>query len=942
MEIPEIKKRLLIETVLKRYQLFPDHNNRLRCPFHDDKTPSMQVYPETGTWTCFSSNCSAGSGDQIDFIMKYEKITKHQAIMKAKELLGIIQDPSKSPETLSRIAVLTKIFSSFRNGMLRSQSGRQYAESRGLDPDLLEVGYNSGQYHHNDKVSDHLLKSFVKYGLLKPGVKGGHQVFGKNCICFALRNQSKQVTGLYFRSIFETNGNQDRGRHFYLKDRQGLYPFYPNPDTPRLILTEAIVDAATLLQIETIGKEYGILSLYGTNGLTEEHKIAIQKWAEGSASAKATADKELILFFDGDQAGREALRKHADTLHKLKPGVRISYVETPAGHDVNSLACGMPSNPEGIIPQAEYTNQGKEVLTDLLGSRKPFSFSIEKSSTVQGTPSGENKKEPVKDKPSPVGKLEPVESGDPVKQTAFTGREAGAKPFHRLDTTNPYNLRYRGMEARYSVRGGLRNDMDSLRVSLVIETVKSTAHYQKYRNKADLYENKQVEKIAREASDKLDLRADLVELDLNKLTDLLEQYRDLLFEKGKDQARHPPIKSDPAMMARCREFLSDPDLTQRLNRMISRSGVVGEETNRLFLFIIATSYKMPDTLHALIQGSTGSGKTHLLARISSLIPREDVKRFTRVTDSSFYNYGAYDLQNKLICLEDLDGMKEEAQLAFRELQSREMLSTSTTGQDEKGNLRAYEKVVYGPIASLACTTRGEVYEDNMSRCFVIAVDETREQTRRVIRYQNRKASGQIDARQEQETAHFLQNCIRLLQPCPVINPYADKVHLPEEAHKIRRLNELYQSFVKQVTLVHQYRRKKDSQGRLITQKEDLQTAAEIMFESILLKIDELDGSLRQFYERLKEYVKAMGGEYYDTFAFSQREIRQVLNLSKSQVQRYIYDLLSLEYISISGGHINRGYRYKIIYWDDITRIRSRLKRHLEGQLSQLELIRADS
>ncbi len=47
---------------------------------------------------------------------------------------------------------------------------------------------------------------------------------------------------------------------------------------------------------------------------------------------------------------------------------------------------------------------------------------------------------------------------------------------------------------------------------------------------------------------------------------------------------------------------------------------MGEQTNRLFLFIIATSYKMPDTLHALIQGSMGSGKTHLLERISRLIP----------------------------------------------------------------------------------------------------------------------------------------------------------------------------------------------------------------------------------------------------------------------------------------------------------------------------------
>jgi energy-coupling factor transporter ATP-binding protein EcfA2 len=349
---------------------------------------------------------------------------------------------------------------------------------------------------------------------------------------------------------------------------------------------------------------------------------------------------------------------------------------------------------------------------------------------------------------------------------------------------------------------------------------------------------------------------------------------------------------------------------------------------------------MPDTLHALIQGSTGSGKTHLLDRVSRLMPPEDVKRFTRVTDSSFYNYGAYDLQNKLICLEDLDGMKEEAQLAFRELQSREMLSTSTTGQDEKGNLRSYEKVVYGPIASLSCTTHGDIYEDNMSRCFVIAVDETMEQTGRVISYQNRRASGAIDPGREQERVLMLQNCIRLLKPYPVINPYADKVHLPQEAHKIRRLNELYQSFVRQVTLVHQYRRDKDSRGRLICRKEDLLVAADIMFESILLKIDELDGGLRQFYERLKDYVKAMGGDHHDTYCFGQREVRMALNVSKSQLQRYIYDLRGLEYIVLSDGHINRGYRYRIIYWDDITRIRARLKRHLEGQLAQLELITA--
>ena len=132
----------------------------------------------------------------------------------AKGMPGVKPVPSKVPEELSRIAVLTKIFNSFQNGMLRSQAGRQYAKSRGLNVDKQEIGYNSGQYHHNGKVSDHLLKSFIKYGLLRPIGKGVHQVFGKNCICFALRNQSRQVTGLYFRSIFETNGNQDTASIF--------------------------------------------------------------------------------------------------------------------------------------------------------------------------------------------------------------------------------------------------------------------------------------------------------------------------------------------------------------------------------------------------------------------------------------------------------------------------------------------------------------------------------------------------------------------------------------------------------------------------------------------------------------------------------------------------------------------------------------------------------
>lgn len=81
MTIPEIKKALSIQSVLDHYNLCPDRNDRLLCPWHDDKRPSLHIYPKTNTWTCFSTKCHAGSGDVIDFIMKHENVTKHQSLL---------------------------------------------------------------------------------------------------------------------------------------------------------------------------------------------------------------------------------------------------------------------------------------------------------------------------------------------------------------------------------------------------------------------------------------------------------------------------------------------------------------------------------------------------------------------------------------------------------------------------------------------------------------------------------------------------------------------------------------------------------------------------------------------------------------------------------------------------------------------------------------------
>ena len=80
MEIHEIKQRLSIATVLQHYSLTVDRNRQIHCPFHQDDTPSCRIYPETNSFHCFG--CGA-TGDQIEFIERYERISKHEAIVRA-------------------------------------------------------------------------------------------------------------------------------------------------------------------------------------------------------------------------------------------------------------------------------------------------------------------------------------------------------------------------------------------------------------------------------------------------------------------------------------------------------------------------------------------------------------------------------------------------------------------------------------------------------------------------------------------------------------------------------------------------------------------------------------------------------------------------------------------------------------------------------------------
>jgi predicted GTPase len=489
----------------------------------------------------------------------------------------------------------------------------------------------------------------------------------------------------------------------------------------------------------------------------------------------------------------------------------------------------------------------------------------------------------------------------------------------------------------YAVLGQVPQDLSSMRITLMVEELSNN---RKERTKIDLYERESVRIFASQLADAYNQNSEQIETDLLLLTDLLEKFREqqMQMEKQayKNQRFYQPIS--PQQQKECIAFLSEGNVMEKIDKLIEQTGVVGEESVRKLLFVIASTYKMNTPLHSLVQGSSGSGKSHLINSIGQCFPPEDVISMTRVTSKSFYHYNKDELVDKLLLIQDFDGLDEEAQYAFRELQSAGNINSSTTYKDKAGNLISAVKTVRSHFASLLATTKAEVYYDNMSRSVILGVDESDAQTMKIIDYQNKRLSGIIDSKEEQQAKVFLQNCMRCIKPLEVVNKYADKIRLPLEAKMLRRLNSHYQSFVKQITILNQYQRRKDEQGRLIAEPEDLKIACDILFDAIMLKVDDLDSSLRQFFDRMKVYVKGLLKQEPDSkkeLVFTQREVRLALNVSKSQCFRYMEDLELLEYVQKTGGYANRGFKYKIVFWDDMEKMKSKIKNELNNQLEQL-------
>jgi len=192
------------------------------------------------------------------------------------------------------------------------------------------------------------------------------------------------------------------------------------------------------------------------------------------------------------------------------------------------------------------------------------------------------------------------------------------------------------------------------------------------------------------------------------------------------------MKKKQTLLKVAMELIKDPKFLFNIGQQIGVAGVIGENRNRLVLFLACLTSAQEKPVSILVKGPTGSGKNNLVKAGLSVVPKEVL-----ITRSSFSDkalaHGDTKLTQKIVYIAEHRAGKH-AEFFRRLLQSEGELHHEATVV--AGAMRGTEVASrVGAPVFLSTTTDDKVYPDDETRFLSLRADESSEQTREVVRAQ---------------------------------------------------------------------------------------------------------------------------------------------------------------------------------------------------------------
>ena len=321
--IDELTARNPIEDVVGQYVSLKRSGSNLfgLCPFHGEKTASFSVNPDKGIYYCFG--CHKGGG-VINFQMEIEGLSYPDAVRTLAKRAGMEAPEDEQYQSRyrqqERLWALSKEAARFFNAQLYTDAGREgleYAQKRGMpQPILTKFGIGFAPNSWDALVNAMRAKGYTDEelkatGLVSVSAKNG-RIYDRfrNRLMFPIIDVRGNVIGFGGRVMDDSTPKYlNSPETLIFNKRRNLFALNlaKKSKLGYLILVEGYMDAIALHQY---GFDCAVASL-GTS-LTEEHAAQLTRYTE-----------EVVLIYDGDQAGQNATQRAIPMLEKAGLKVKV-------------------------------------------------------------------------------------------------------------------------------------------------------------------------------------------------------------------------------------------------------------------------------------------------------------------------------------------------------------------------------------------------------------------------------------------------------------------------------------------------------------------------------------------------------------------------------------------------------------------------------------------
>jgi len=356
-------------------------------------------------------------------------------------------------------------------------------------------------------------------------------------------------------------------------------------------------------------------------------------------------------------------------------------------------------------------------------------------------------------------------------------------------------------------------------------------------------------------------------------------------------------------------ILNDPRPLERLKPYLDEL-IAGEDQNKLLLFVLLLSGKLPDPRKKemiLFKSESGAGKSTLANALTKAFRTKKVGRFTEhaldYTDLNGY---------QILYIQEIGHMDEEihglSTIKFLSADDQGYTVEMTVGSPAEGFTTVEKRIP--PMTVVSSTTRVRIDPQYERRNWIISLDETPEQTRRIMKLKARRrleeneiALGLRDELSSERAQRILEKLVERIEPCRVCILFPEsilevleheKIRVRGDYSKLMRLIEYY-CILRQRTLP---KMEIDGKSVVFATPEAALEILQVAAEPLTLMTMEMDKRTKKLLEGFKQMGLHSAGETITPELREEMAIKR--GYSSRTIRAYLNELVNKGYLTDDG------------------------------------------